>query len=134
MKKPLPIILAAIAVIALIFGIVSNVNGNNAKTELENQIAALKTEAETAAAAAGEELTAAKEAAAKAAEEAQGQIDDLTAKNEIFEQFKAVRDKNVYALEGDFFQKTTSMTDLIEDLHDLLGGKDREYEFFTRLE
>ena len=66
MKKPLPIILAAIAVIALIFGIVSNVNGNNAKTELENQIAALKTEAETAAAAAGEELTAAKEAAAKA--------------------------------------------------------------------
>ncbi len=61
-------------------------------------------------------------------------IDDLIGKSEIFEQFKAVKDKNVYALEGDFFQKTTSMTDLIEDLHDLLGGKDREYEFFTRLE
>ncbi len=61
-------------------------------------------------------------------------IDDLIGKSEIFEQFKAVNEKNVYALEGDFFQKTTSMTDLIEDLHDLLGGKDREYEFFTRLE
>ena len=61
-------------------------------------------------------------------------IDDLIGKSEIFEQFKAVKDKNVYALEGDFFQKTTSMTDFITDLHDLLEGSDRDYAFFTRLE
>ena len=82
MKKPLPIILAVIAVVAIIFGVVSSVNGNNAKSSLEQQIASLKSDAETAAAAASDELNAAKEEAAKAAEEAQTQIDALNAKVE----------------------------------------------------
>ena len=51
MKKALPIVLAVIAVIAVIFGIVTNVNGNKVKTDLESQVAALKTDAEAAAAA-----------------------------------------------------------------------------------
>lgn len=61
-------------------------------------------------------------------------VDDLIAKNEVFSQFKAVKEGNVYSLEGDFFQKTTCMTDFITDLHDLMDKKDRDYAFFTRLE
>ena len=61
-------------------------------------------------------------------------VEDLIAKNEVFSQFKAVKEKNVYCLEGDFFQKTTCMTDFITDLHELLQGNDRDYAFFTRLE
>ena len=61
-------------------------------------------------------------------------VADLTGKNAVFEQFKAVKEGNVYCLEGDFFQKTTCMTDFITDLHDLLEGSDRDYAFFTRLE
>ncbi len=54
MKKALPIILAVVAVIALVFGIVSTVNGNNTKKDLEAVIAEKQTEID----AAREELTA----------------------------------------------------------------------------
>ncbi len=74
MKKALPIILAVIAVIAVVFGIVANVNGGNVKKTLETEKAALeqqlntlKADSESAAAAASEELAT-----------AQAQVADLT--------------------------------------------------------
>ncbi|MBR6468805.1 MAG: ABC transporter substrate-binding protein [Lachnospiraceae bacterium] len=62
-----------------------------------------------------------------------GSVDDIIAKNKLFEDFKAVREGNAYCLSSDFFQKTTGMTDFITDLSDIINGKEREYTFLTKL-
>ena len=83
MKKALPVILAVIAVVAVIFGIVSNVNGNQAKSALEQQIATLQSDAEKAAsdsaAALEAAVKAAQDEAATAAESAKAEADEALA-------------------------------------------------------
>ena len=60
-------------------------------------------------------------------------IADLVAKNALFSDFKAVSDGNVYCLRSDFFQRTTKMTDFVEELHDILENGNGTYTFFTKL-
>lgn len=49
-------------------------------------------------------------------------ISDLIGKDKIFADFKAVKDKQVYCTNADFFQKTTGMSDFVEDLHNVVYG------------
>ncbi len=60
-------------------------------------------------------------------------VSDLTAKNELFAGFRAVKEGNVYCLRSDFFQRTTDMTDFMQDIHDAINGGDRQYVFLTKL-
>ncbi|MCR5302490.1 MAG: ABC transporter substrate-binding protein [Lachnospiraceae bacterium] len=61
-------------------------------------------------------------------------IDDLTAKDPLFADFKAVKENSVYCLKGDFFQKTTGMADLLSDLYRLISGSAKTYTFIEKLE
>ena len=60
-------------------------------------------------------------------------IPDLNARGPIFSKFKAANDGRVYLLRADFFQQMTAMADLIEDIHDILEGKDGDLTFLTRM-
>lgn len=59
-------------------------------------------------------------------------VDDLTGKNPIFADFKAVKENRVYCLESGFFQKTTGMADFISDIRTIAEDGD-ECVFLTRL-
>lgn len=59
-------------------------------------------------------------------------VDDLTAKNPIFADFKAVKEGRVYCLDSGFFQKTTGMADLINDISTIADGGN-ECVFLTKL-
>lgn len=49
-------------------------------------------------------------------------VDDLIAKNILFADFKAVREKNVYCTTSNFFQETTGIGDFMVDLGIVLKG------------
>ncbi len=44
-------------------------------------------------------------------------IDDLLTKNELFADFKAVKEERVFCTSSDFFQKSTGVCDFIQDLN-----------------
>ena len=60
-------------------------------------------------------------------------LDELTAKNAMFADFKAVKEQNVYCLKRDFFQRTMSMSVFIEEIRDIIAGGDKDYTLFERL-
>lgn len=63
-----------------------------------------------------------------------GSIADLTAKNSLFSNFKAVQDGQVYCTSANFFQETTGSCDFIEDLHEVLTGTgDGTYTYLIAL-
>ena len=71
-------------------------------------------------------------------------LDDLLAKSDLFKNYRAVREKNVYCLLCDFFQNPTGMAALIDELADMLedndggtdagGDPDRQAGYLYRLE
>lgn len=60
-------------------------------------------------------------------------VSDLTDKNPVFSDLKAVKEGNVYCLRGDFFQRTTGMADLITDFNSVISGSGKEYTFLEKL-
>ena len=62
-----------------------------------------------------------------------GSISDLTDKSPLFRDFKAVRDGRVYCLRKEFFQNTTKMADLLQDLNTVLENKTGDMRFLRRL-
>ena len=61
-------------------------------------------------------------------------LNDFTEKNELFKDFKAVKEGNVYSTEADFFQKTTGMGDFIEDLNTVFTGGDDPLTYLNKLD
>ncbi len=111
MKKALPIILAVVAVIALVFGIVSTVNGNNTKKDLEAVIAEKQTEIN----AAKEELTASQaELTASQAELTASQA-ELTASQTELSESKAKEEE----LAGQVTQLTTQVDEQTARINEL---------------
>ena len=62
-----------------------------------------------------------------------GSIEELTSKNELFADFKAVKDGQVYTTDSSFYQQTTGTCDFIKDLNQILQGNDTDYRFLTKL-
>ena len=50
-------------------------------------------------------------------------LDDLLQKSELMEDFKAVRNGNVWRMGGSMFQQTTGLADLLVDLHSVITGE-----------
>ena len=62
-----------------------------------------------------------------------GSIRELTEKNGILSEFKAVREGNVWCAEKDLYQATDRTADFIRDVHRILTGEPGEPEFLNRL-
>jgi len=60
-------------------------------------------------------------------------VDELVKKNELFRNFKAVKNGEVYCTEQNFFQETTGMPEFMEDLHAVFTGEKREYKYITKV-
>ena len=60
-------------------------------------------------------------------------IDELIAKNELFADFKAVKDGQVYTTDSSFYQQTTGTCDFIKDLNQIIQGNDADYRFLKKL-
>ncbi|MCR4755180.1 MAG: ABC transporter substrate-binding protein [Lachnospiraceae bacterium] len=53
-------------------------------------------------------------------------MDELIAKNDLFADFKAVKEGNVYCSNADMFQKTGLVADIITDMYNVINDKDTE--------
>ncbi len=60
-------------------------------------------------------------------------LDDLFAKSELFHDFKAVKENQVYFVSRDFYQQTTGIANFIEDLSKLLNGEYADFVYLTKL-
>lgn len=60
-------------------------------------------------------------------------IDDLLAKNELFADFKAVKNGNVYTTGKSFYQATDRITDFITDVHAMITGDDSTLSFIGKV-
>ncbi len=60
-------------------------------------------------------------------------IEELVAKENALSDFKAVKNKNVYCLSEGYFQKSSSVAEFIEELHDILMGDFVSGECFYKL-
>ncbi|MBO4901692.1 MAG: ABC transporter substrate-binding protein [Lachnospiraceae bacterium] len=60
-------------------------------------------------------------------------VDELIAKNELFADFKAVKDGQVYCTERDLFQQTSGMSDFMQDLHAVFSGSERNCRYLFPL-
>ena len=58
-------------------------------------------------------------------------IDELTKKNELFKDFKAVKDKKVYCTERNLFQQTTGIAEFMSDLNAILNDEDRDFKYIN---
>ena len=63
-----------------------------------------------------------------------GSLDDLIGRSPVFSDFKAVSEGNVYCLSGDFFQKSTGLSDFVTDMCRVVSGSEGEYTFLTKLQ
>ena len=61
-------------------------------------------------------------------------VSDLISKSPMFSDYKAVKDGNVYCLSSDYFQNTTKMADLIEDIAGALSGRTDGMNYIYRLD
>ncbi len=61
-------------------------------------------------------------------------IDELVAKAEILADFKAVKENSVYCIEKSYFQRTSDVAELIEDIHNVLVKEDESLTFIYQLE
>ena len=62
-----------------------------------------------------------------------GSVEELLRKNELFGNFKAVRNREVYCTGQNFFQETTGMPAFMEDLHAVFTKTPREYTYLKKL-
>lgn len=61
-------------------------------------------------------------------------IDDLITLSDKFNDFKAVKDGNVWCTEASTFQKTTGAADMILEMNKIFGGTgDDDFEYFHKL-
>lgn len=60
-------------------------------------------------------------------------IDDLTAKNELFSDFRAVREGNVWCTNMNLFQETSKVKEVIEDFYTVINEEDAEPEFLYQV-
>ncbi|MCR5687316.1 MAG: ABC transporter substrate-binding protein [Lachnospiraceae bacterium] len=61
-------------------------------------------------------------------------VKELTDKNPLFGDFKAVKDSAVYCTERSLFQEVTGSAEFIRDLNGIANGEDREYTYLNKLE
>ncbi|HBU12401.1 MAG TPA: iron ABC transporter substrate-binding protein [Clostridiales bacterium] len=63
-------------------------------------------------------------------------LDDLTAKNELFGDFKAVQSGNVWCTDKNLFQETTQIGLMISDMHEMLTAESglKELNFMYKLQ
>ncbi len=61
-------------------------------------------------------------------------IDELTGENELFSDFKAVKEKEVYCTDRDLFQQISGMAEFMRDLSDVFNGVNREYTYLKKLD
>lgn len=62
-------------------------------------------------------------------------VNDLTAKDALFADFKAVKEGNVWTTEKSLYQATDSLTDFIRDVHGMLSGdSDADMTFLHKVE
>ncbi|WP_029320281.1 ABC transporter substrate-binding protein [Butyrivibrio sp. AE3004] len=61
-------------------------------------------------------------------------IEELIGKNNLFKDFKAVKEKRVYCTERNLFQQITGMAEFMKDLNDVFMEKDRDYTYLNKLE
>ena len=59
-------------------------------------------------------------------------VDDLLRENELFADFKAVKNDNVWCVGPDFYQKPLAMGDMASDLRNLMTTQDRGKMFFIK--
>ena len=60
-------------------------------------------------------------------------VDELLKKNELFQNFKAVKNGEVYCTERNFFQESTGMPDFMEDLHAVFTKNPRDFKYIIKL-
>ncbi len=61
-------------------------------------------------------------------------VDELIAKNKLLGDFKAVKNGDVYCTGKNMYQETSSMADMIEEIHDILSESSKDdYRYFHRL-
>lgn len=60
-------------------------------------------------------------------------VDDLIEKNEIFKEYKAVKEGQVYCTGNNFFQEIMGTCDFITDLNNVINSEDEEYRFLIKL-
>lgn len=58
-------------------------------------------------------------------------LDDLLAKSELLEEFKAVQNGNVWCTEKNLFQETTGLSVMIQDIHRMLTEDNEELDKLT---
>ncbi len=63
-----------------------------------------------------------------------GSVDELTEKNPLFEDFRAVKEGRVYCTGRNLFQQTTGMAEFMKDLNDVFNERDRKYTYLKKLE
>ena len=61
-------------------------------------------------------------------------IDELLKKNELFKDFKAVKEGKVYCTERNLFQQTTGIAEFMKDLNDVVNEVDRDYTYINKLD
>ena len=61
-------------------------------------------------------------------------VAELTDKNPLFRDFKAVKEGQVYCTSRNLFQQITGMTGFIQDINDVLNGVERDYTYLNKLE
>ncbi len=60
-------------------------------------------------------------------------IRELTDKNELFKDFRAVKESRVYCTERNLFQQITGMAEFMKDLNDIFNDVDRDYTYIKKL-
>ena len=63
-----------------------------------------------------------------------GSIEDLIMKNELFRDFKAVQEKEVYCTSKNFFQETTGISDFILDLYKIFTDEKANLKYLKKAE
>ncbi len=63
-----------------------------------------------------------------------GSLSELLGKNELFADFKAVKNREVYCTSRNFFQQTTGMAQFMNDLNNVLTGSGEKTIYLNRLE
>ncbi len=60
-------------------------------------------------------------------------IAELESKNELFKDFKAVQEKQVYCTSRDFFQESTYIAEFMTDLDNVFTGKETDLKYLNKL-
>ncbi len=62
-----------------------------------------------------------------------GSMDDLMALSGLFEKFKAVQNGQVYCADGNMFQSTMAVGDIMQDFYQIFHGKDQDLTYLYLL-